>query len=258
MNLQLLLAAPGLAVVAWYVARRRADHDPLGPWPNGALPDTTVPFVGGMAAWLFAQGFLVGLLADTEAGRHGGTAMSSFAVAFANALIAAALLPFALRGERKPNLPEGRILAAGVLGALVVVTAQVALGLAIEQAGVYMDFKVPSQAIVEDAKRSSGTEVVTFGVSALVLAPFAEEIFFRGTMLPALSRVMGGRSAILLQAICFGAIHVGAWNTWPLAIPLAVVGWAAGFLYVRTGSLAAPIAMHAAFNAINFALLRTV
>ncbi len=257
MTPQLLLALPGLAVLGWYVARRRAGSDPLGDWPNGALPDTTVAFVGGMAAWLFAQGFLPGLLAGTDLGRDGGAALVSLATALVNVLIAVALLPSASRGTRKPRLSPGAILAAGALGALVVLTAQVALGLAIESAAQALDYEIPAQAIVESAQRASGAEVVTFGVSAVVLAPFAEEIFFRGVMLPALARIMDGPAAILLQAVCFGAIHVGALNTWPLAIPLAFVGWAAGWIYVRTGSLAAPIALHAAFNAINFALLRT-
>ena len=41
---------------------------------------------------------------------------------------------------------------------------------------------------------------------------------------------------------------------WPLTIPIAAVGWTAGWLYARTGSMRAAIALHATFNAIQVAL----
>lgn len=258
MNPELLFALPGLAVAAWYVARCRRDRDPLGEWPTGALPDTTVPFVAGMAAWFLGQGFLPGFLAGTELGREGGTTLSTFTVAVVNALIAAALIPFASKGTRKPHLGPGAILAAGALAAVVVVAAQFALGLAIQGVSSLLDFDVQLQPVVDEARKAGGAEVVTLAVSAVVLAPFAEEVFFRGMMLPAFARVMDGQAALVLQAVFFGAIHVGSWSTWPLAIPLAFVGWAAGWIYLRTGSIAAPIALHAAFNAVNFTLLRTI
>jgi membrane protease YdiL (CAAX protease family) len=257
MNPQLLLALPGLAVVAWYVVQRRAESDPLGEWPSGALPDTTVALVAAMAAWLFAQGFLPGVLAGTGLTRESGAALDPFAYAAVNAIIGVALLRATSRGTRKPKLSAGRILVAGALAALVVFSATVVLVLAIERICELMDFKVVMQSIVDDAQQARGSEVVKLAVAATLLAPVAEEIFFRGILLPAFARVMDGRAAIFLQAMCFGAIHVDSWNTWPLAIPLAVVGWATGWIYVRTGSLAAPIVLHAVFNAINFALLRT-
>ena len=84
----------------------------------------------------------------------------------------------------------------------------------------------------------------------------AEEVFYRGILLPALARAMPLRRALVVQALLFGFVHV--WQVpaaWPLSLALALVGWAAGWLYVRTGSLGAAILLHAVFNALQLALL---
>jgi membrane protease YdiL (CAAX protease family) len=134
--------------------------------------------------------------------------------------------------------------------------AQYAIGHAITTAYDLIGRKLPEQAIVEEARRASGGDALVYLLGAVVIAPFAEEVFFRGILLPAVSRATGVRTALALQAVLFGLIHVqGAWSTWPLAIPLAVLGWCAGFVYLRTGSLAVPVLLHATFNALNLAAL---
>jgi membrane protease YdiL (CAAX protease family) len=131
------------------------------------------------------------------------------------------------------------------------------LGHAIQAVYDHFGRPVPRQEIVDQALGAHGLEVIVFAVSAIVLAPFSEEVFFRGTLLPAIGRSIGPHRANLLQAMIFGAIHiVDRPEQWPLAIPLALVGWCAGWIYLRTASLAAPILLHATFNAINFAAMR--
>jgi membrane protease YdiL (CAAX protease family) len=104
---------------------------------------------------------------------------------------------------------------------------------------------------------ATGLDLAVRAVAAIALAPFAEEVFFRGILLPAAARSMGPARGLLLQAAVFGLIHCWSqWEAWPLAIPLAGVGWLAGWLYLRTGSLAVPVVMHATFNAANFVALR--
>jgi uncharacterized protein len=99
-------------------------------------------------------------------------------------------------------------------------------------------------------------------LSAVVVAPLAEELFFRGMLYQALRRHAGTWAAILVSAVLFAAAHVLAEPTWQggalvfaLILPLgAFLAW----LFERHGTLAVPIAAHAAFNAITLVLLLAV
>jgi membrane protease YdiL (CAAX protease family) len=246
----------GAAVLVEYRRRLRGGDDPLGSRPAGELPDTRWALVAGAFAWYFVVVLANTLLAGTEARRYGGTSLDVVVSTGVNLLVALALLRAATGGTRRPALPAPRLVAVGVCGGFAMFAAQYAIGRAITTACGLLEHAVPEQAIVAEARRAGGGDLLVFALGAVVVAPFAEEIFFRGILLPATSRVAGERTALALQAIAFGLIHVqGAWATWPLAIPLAVVGWCAGFVYLRTGSLAVPIVLHATFNALNFAAL---
>ena len=52
----------------------------------------------------------------------------------------------------------------------------------------------------------------------------------------------------VFSALFWAAIHV---ENWPAPVPLLVLGLALGWLYERTGSLVAPVALHATFNGIS-------
>jgi membrane protease YdiL (CAAX protease family) len=251
-----VLLAGLVTAVAWAVLRGRGQ-DPLGPRPEGELPDTRVACAVGVLAYLAGQFVAQTTLKGTDAGRFGGFTASVLAGSVVNALVAIAILPAALRGSRRAVLGARGLVLAGVLAGFMVFALQAVVGFAIHDAYTRAGLPLPVQDVVSQAKTAHGPDLVVFTVGAVLLAPFAEEIFFRGILLPAAARVTTERQALVLQALVFGGIHVvGAWQTWPLAIPLALVGWCAGWLYLRTGSLAAPILLHATFNAINFALLR--
>jgi membrane protease YdiL (CAAX protease family) len=252
------LVVLGFAILVDYVRRVRAGRDPLGPQPPGDLPDTVVPLLVGVLGWLLIAALAGFFLSGSESLRRGGAAAEILLGTGMNLVVALALVEWAVRGTRRPLLPAWKLVAAGVCGGVVVFAAQYAIGHAIEVAYDVIHAEMPKQGIVEQAQMASGLDLVVFVVTAVVMAPFAEEVFFRGILLPAASRVVGERAAVVVQALVFGGIHfVDTPSALPLAIPLAVVGWFAGRLYVRTGSLAAPIALHVAFNAINFAALRT-
>jgi membrane protease YdiL (CAAX protease family) len=80
--------------------------------------------------------------------------------------------------------------------------------------------------------------------SVVVLTPLAEELLFRGFFYATLRRYLGPLGAIVLSALTFALLH-----SHPVGVPpLFVIGFLLGYLYERTGSLAAPIAAHAAYN----------
>jgi hypothetical protein len=87
--------------------------------------------------------------------------------------------------------------------------------------------------------------------SAVVLAPLAEELFFRGLLQSLLRRRFGPWPAVLTTAAVFAAVHYST----PQAVPaLAALGIVLGYNYERTGRLFAPILLHAIFNALNIAV----
>ena len=65
-----------------------------------------------------------------------------------------------------------------------------------------------------------------------------------------LTKIMPIWPAILLSGLVFAVIHINA----ATLIPLWFLGVAFAWLYVRTGTLLAPMAVHFTFNAVNLAL----
>ena len=96
-----------------------------------------------------------------------------------------------------------------------------------------------------------GTALLVLATVLLVLvAPFAEEIFFRGLCYRALRNRFSRWSAAAIIGGVFGAIHYTGPDTLPLLVPLAVLGALFCLLYERTGSLYPSIALHIVNNAI--------
>lgn len=93
---------------------------------------------------------------------------------------------------------------------------------------------------------------ITFTILlAVVLAPLAEEIVFRGVLLSALRDRWGDAFAIGASSAVFAAAHV-----MPFAMPpIFLLSLALGVMYVRTRTLWAPIVAHAVFNGIGVAAL---
>lgn len=81
-----------------------------------------------------------------------------------------------------------------------------------------------------------------------VVAPVAEEIFFRGFLYPGLRRSWGTGWALLASAALFAVIH-GFTAVIP---PIFVIGLVLAISYEITGSLWPAILIHAAMNALAF------
>ncbi len=89
---------------------------------------------------------------------------------------------------------------------------------------------------------------------AVVGASIFEEVVYRLFLQTAILRLTGRpwRSVVLTAAV-FAGQHMGVVD-WPGIPPLFVLGLAFGIAFARTGRIAVPIVMHAAFNAGNIAL----
>jgi membrane protease YdiL (CAAX protease family) len=86
---------------------------------------------------------------------------------------------------------------------------------------------------------------------AVIVAPIFEEILFRGFAYPALKQKFGTWAALALVSLAFAALHMNI----SVALPLFVLSIGLGLAYEFTGSLLAPITMHALFNALSSVLL---
>ena len=84
-------------------------------------------------------------------------------------------------------------------------------------------------------------------VTIVVFAPIAEELFFRGIVFNAWLRESGPTWAYVGSAALFAVIHFSLASL----LPIFLLGLALAWIYRRTGSLLAPIAMHATVNGIS-------
>jgi membrane protease YdiL (CAAX protease family) len=87
-------------------------------------------------------------------------------------------------------------------------------------------------------------------LAVVILAPIAEEVFFRGVVFNAWLREGGRRWAFIGSSALFALIHASV----VALLPIFLLGLALAWIYQRTGNLLAPIAMHAMVNGMSVAL----
>lgn len=97
-------------------------------------------------------------------------------------------------------------------------------------------------------RRPDDLEVAISAVSAILVAPVAEELFFRGFLFGALRRRFRPGIAAVASALPFALVHF-----YLLLMPLLFAfGIVLAYVYQRRGSLFASMAAHAAFNVVGF------
>jgi membrane protease YdiL (CAAX protease family) len=85
-------------------------------------------------------------------------------------------------------------------------------------------------------------------VAFVAVAPFAEELFFRGLLFASLRGRLGPRWTPVVSGVIFGALHGE-----PRAfVSLALLGIVLGVMYERTGSILPGVVLHATNNGLAF------
>jgi membrane protease YdiL (CAAX protease family) len=92
---------------------------------------------------------------------------------------------------------------------------------------------------------------LAFGAAAVLLAPVAEEMLFRGILYPTIKQAGHPWLALWGTALLFAAVHTNLVTF----VPLAALALVLTALYEWTNNLLAPIMAHVLFNALNFAAL---
>ena len=92
---------------------------------------------------------------------------------------------------------------------------------------------------------SAVTVRIMIAISAIIIAPVAEEIVFRGYIYTATKRFSNRFFAAILSSLLFGVVHFNI----SAFIPLVFLALLLTIAYELSGSIWAPISIHALFNA---------
>lgn len=142
--------------------------------------------------------------------------------------------------------PAGALLSGlrwGVLAWIGATAVSALVVVVLEQLGISADPQAAERALLT-------IDPVLAVVAIVILAPIAEELFFRGVVFNAWLREAGRRYAYVGSSLLFAVIHLSV----AAVLPIFLLGLALAWVYRRTGNLLAPIAMHATVNGISVAL----
>jgi membrane protease YdiL (CAAX protease family) len=96
--------------------------------------------------------------------------------------------------------------------------------------------------------------LIAAAVLGTTVAPFFEELLFRGLLQPAMVRQTGVWPGIVLSAAPFALLHAPQYGwSWRHVLIITVAGSAFGWRRYKTGSTGAAWVMHAAYNLLLFA-----
>jgi len=145
--------------------------------------------------------------------------------------------------------PLGRLVGRGVgLGLLAIAGSTIVVSLLVALTGSDAS---PEQ-VLTGGITETPLQLVLAVIAAVVLAPLAEELLFRGLLHRALRRRLALVPATALSSILFALVHLDVLLSQPLAIVgLVLVGVILALAYERTGSLVIPVVIHAVHNAVT-------
>lgn len=110
----------------------------------------------------------------------------------------------------------------------------------------------PLQDVVKElAKAETAQMMMLILIAAIVIAPIAEEMFFRGFLYGFLRKHVRPSIAIAFVGALFGLSH----SDIAAQIPTALLGVFFCYIYERTGRLAVPILLHAFYNSAQIFII---
>ena len=131
----------------------------------------------------------------------------------------------------------------GILGGLALLVVIFLLSLPLE----ILKPDLPPQTYEEMLRLAEGAgQFLLLLFLGVVLAPIAEELFYRGMIYPLARYSLGPVWGAIGAGLVFGLAH---WDFWR-AIPLAVGGAILCYLYEKSGSIWATATAHSIWNGI--------
>lgn len=230
----------GTLLLLLYVAARIGGRDPLPEGPSPEVPfkvhEVLLILIGNVMLQVTAFSLVVNLGIAT--GTH--ARLLSYVGPVGIVLCAH---QFALK-RRKEHGPRLKGALAGVAAWLA--SYPLVLVTLLAWATLLAEFGTGWQE--QEVLTTLRADPLTFFLVAVVLAPLVEEVLYRGLLYPTLKRKWGKAVGLLVSAGLFAILHSHAQTL----AALFVLGLVLGHVYERTGTLAAPMALHAAFNGFTF------
>ena len=110
-----------------------------------------------------------------------------------------------------------------------------------------LKYSPPPQPVFEMFMEEKNTKILFFlTIFISILGPIIEEMFFRGFMYSALRKRLGIWAGAFLSGSIFSLLHTNVVGF----LPIMTLGVLLAYLYEKTGSLVAPIAVHIIHNSI--------
>jgi len=153
-------------------------------------------------------------------------------------------LPFweGIRWRWPGGRQAGRIFISGVV---------LAIGLIIVEAWLPQNKSFPLEKLF-----SSPASAYTLAIFSVTVAPFMEEIIFRGVFFAFFERMAGIRFALVVTALLFALIHAPEyWGAWSGLALILVVGLVCSTARAITGSVVPGVILHVAYNGTLMVLL---
>lgn len=224
-----------------------------------SMPLATLVLVVFVSPNLLALLVRPDVTASTRAGATPNPADLVVTAVLQTALLVMALLPIAARRRLDRRLcGPGRhqrvrpALVFGVMTGIATMLLAYATNAALNR---LLDATAPVRQQLLQQAVQGGVDLVLAGAIAVVLAPIAEEIVFRGVVFRAIAERYGTSVGIIASATVFASIHIEILLSQPVAlVALFLVGAALAWSYARTGWLLVPVVAHATFNAGSLAL----
>ncbi|HEY6908112.1 MAG TPA: CPBP family glutamic-type intramembrane protease [Myxococcales bacterium] len=236
---QIVFTLVGLAACAWRARRKRVTPLPA------ALFAGALGLASTLTLWIGAA----------FKGARGGASPGSWlalvlSFTLLNLAASAAALWIAVRRRAVPA-PEWEVPPAGIVarGMLYAFTLGARAALICLPLSILRDVQrvLPAGDPLAPARALPHQASLLFLGIAIVIAPLAEELLFRGLLLPWLERLFSPASALWLSAAFFALQHL-AYG--PGAAFILVVGLVLGWARQRTGGLSAPLFIHTACNGL--------
>jgi membrane protease YdiL (CAAX protease family) len=93
---------------------------------------------------------------------------------------------------------------------------------------------------------ANGIGIALFAITAVIVAPVAEETFFRGFMLQGIGKRLGYTWGTVISSALFALAHISPTNL----VPIFILGLMLSWIYYKTKSIWPCIIVHAAYNSI--------
>jgi len=112
------------------------------------------------------------------------------------------------------------------------------------------NIEAPTSKIEELISNRSVSANILLIVVALV-APFCEEIYFRGFLYSAFKKSWGVTTALFLSSLLFALAHMEMYSF----IPLMTIGWIMAYIFEKTKSLLPVVFLHSVYNLVLILIL---